>query len=38
MLAKVKQHNFPINYLPVIDAENKVSGVVSFLNLIKGEL
>jgi ribulose-phosphate 3-epimerase len=35
MLAKVKQHNFPINYLPVIDAENKVSGVVSFLNLIK---
>lgn len=38
MLAKVKQHNFPINYLPVINSENKVSGVVSFLNLIKGEL
>lgn len=38
MLQKVKQFDFPINYLPVVDSNNKVTGVVSFLNLVKGEL
>ena len=34
----VLRFDFPINYLPVVDSENKVTGVVSFLNLVKGEL
>lgn len=38
MLQKVKGYDFPINYLPVVNEEGKVTGVVSFLNLVKGEL
>ena len=38
MLALLKQFDFPINYLPVVDKNNKIKGVVSFLNLVKGEL
>ena len=38
MLALLKQFDFPINYLPVEDKNNKIKGVVSFLNLVKGEL
>lgn len=38
MIQKVKAFDFPINYLPVVDQENRVTGVVSFLNLVKGEL
>ena len=38
MLNMVKQFAFPISYLPVVDVDNKVKGVVSFLNLVKGEL
>lgn len=38
MLAMLKQFEFPINYLPVVDEDNKLKGVVSFLNLVKGEL
>lgn len=38
MLMYLKQFEFPINYLPVVDENNKVKGVVSFLNLVKGEL
>ncbi len=38
MLALLKQFDFPINYLPVVDEDNKLKGVVSFLNLVKGEL
>jgi ribulose-phosphate 3-epimerase len=38
MIAFLKSHQFPINYLPVVDEQNKVKGVVSFLNLVKGEL
>jgi len=38
MLQKIKTFDFPINYLPVVDAQGKVKGVVSFLNLVKGEL
>ena len=38
MLLYLKTFDFPINYLPVIDEQQKVKGVVSFLNLVKGEL
>lgn len=38
MLMFLKEFDFPINYLPVVDEHNKVKGVVSFLNLVKGEL
>lgn len=38
MLLLIKQYEFPISYLPVVDEENKVKGVVSFHNLVKGEL
>jgi len=38
MIAFLKGHDSPINYLPVVDAQNKVKGAVSFLNLVKGEL
>ena len=38
MIAFLKSHQFPINYLPVVDEQNRVKGVVSFLNLVKGEL
>lgn len=36
MLQFVKQFEFPINYLPVLQ-DQQVVGVVSFLNLVKGE-
>lgn len=38
MLKKIKEFDFPVNYLPVVDEGGKVKGVVSFLNLVKGEL
>ena len=38
MLIFLKEFDFPINYLPVLDDKNKIKGVVSFLNLVKGEL
>lgn len=38
MLLYLKEFQFPINYLPVVDKTKKVKGVVSFLNLVKGEL
>ncbi len=38
MLKMVKKFDFPVNYLPVLDNSDKVCGVVSFLNLVKGEL
>lgn len=38
MLSYLKEFQFPINYLPVIDDNRTVKGVVSFLNLVKGEL
>lgn len=33
----IKSKKFPITYLPVVDHENKVSGAITFFNLIKGE-
>ncbi len=37
MLKHIKAQRFPINYAPVVDAENRVKGAVTFFNLIKGE-
>jgi len=37
MLQHIKAQRFPINYAPVVDAENCVKGAVTFFNLIKGE-
>lgn len=38
LLSLVKNLNFPILYLPVVDDNNKIKGTITFLNLIKGEL
>ncbi|MGB0933758.1 MAG: CBS domain-containing protein [Lishizhenia sp.] len=38
LLSLVKQQAFPILYLPVVDMNNKATGIVTFVNLIKGEL
>ncbi|PCH84545.1 MAG: hypothetical protein COB88_11175 [Flavobacteriales bacterium] len=38
MLKHIKSYNFPISYLPVVNDENQVTGVMTFINLIKGEL
>jgi len=38
LLRHIKSFNFPITYLPVVDGERKVTGVLTFINLIKGEL
>lgn len=38
LLHFIKQQSFPISYLPVVDDTNKVTGAVTFFNLIKGEL
>jgi predicted transcriptional regulator len=38
MLQLIKSKSFPITYLPVWDDENKAVGIVTFVNLIRGEL
>ena len=38
LLRFIKQQSFAISYLPVVDDNNKVTGAVTFFNLIKGEL
>ena len=38
LLKFIKQQRFAISYLPVVDDTNKVTGAVTFFNLIKGEL
>ncbi len=38
MLGIIKAQKFPINYLPVLDRDGRFAGVVTFFNLIKGEL
>lgn len=38
MLQMIKKSTFPVMYLPVIDATRKAVGIVTFVNLIKGEL
>lgn len=38
MLSLIRMQTFPITYLPVVDNENRTFGMISFVNLIKGEL
>ena len=38
LLKFIKSQKVSINYLPVINTDNVVTGAVSFTNLIKGEL
>ena len=38
LLRHIKSYNFPITYLPVVNNKNIVTGVLTFINLIKGEL
>ena len=38
LLRFIKQQSFAISYLPVVDDTNRVTGAVTFFNLIKGEL
>lgn len=38
MLSLIRKQTFPITYLPVVDDHNKTFGIISFVNLIKGEL
>ena len=38
MLRLIKKSPFPIMYLPVVNNEGQAKGIVTFVNLIKGEL
>lgn len=38
MLQQTKRANFPVTYFPVVNNEQKAVGIVTFVNLIKGEL
>lgn len=38
MLRLIKQSPFPIMYLPVVNSQGHAKGIVTFVNLIKGEL
>jgi len=38
MLQLIKLSKFPVMYLPVIDKDGNAKGIVTFVNLIKGEL
>lgn len=38
MLRLIKHSRFPIMYLPVVDHQGNAKGIVTFVNLIKGEL
>ncbi len=38
LLQQIKKYAFPILYLPVVDQENKAKGILTFVNLIKGEI
>ena len=38
MLQLIKKSRFPVLYLPVLNKEGFAKGIVTFVNLIKGEL
>ena len=38
MMQLIKSKDFPISYLPVVNNENKAVGIITFVNLIKGEV
>ena len=37
LIRLIKSKKFPITYLPVVNNEQKVTGAITFFNLIKGE-
>lgn len=37
LIRLIKSKKFPITYLPVVNSENKVTGALTFFNLVKGE-
>ncbi|HTF03664.1 MAG TPA: CBS domain-containing protein [Bacteroidia bacterium] len=37
LIRLIKSKKFPITYLPVVDNENRVTGALTFFNLVKGE-
>lgn len=37
MLDLIQSKKFPVNFLPVINADGRITGAVTFFNLIKGE-
>jgi CBS domain-containing protein len=37
LIRLIKSKKFPITYLPVVNSENKVTGAITFFNLVKGE-
>lgn len=38
LLQLIKTYTFPISYLPVVDKAGNAKGIITFVNLIKGEL
>ncbi|MEM1138184.1 MAG: CBS domain-containing protein, partial [Bacteroidota bacterium] len=38
LLKTIKSKSFPISFLPVVNDANEVCGVITFFNLVKGEL
>lgn len=38
MLNEVRNQSFPVTYLPVIDDKKNAAGIITFVNLIKGEI
>ena len=37
LLRIIKSKDFPVSYLPVLTDDHKISGAVTFINLVKGE-
>lgn len=37
LLRIIKSKDFPVSYLPVLNDANKITGAVTFINLVKGE-
>jgi pentose-5-phosphate-3-epimerase len=38
MLNQVRRQSFPVTYLPVVDTKKNAAGIITFVNLIKGEI
>ncbi len=38
MLQLIKKSKFPITYLPIVRKDGNAQGIITFVNLIKGEL
>lgn len=38
MLNQVRNQSFPVTYLPVVDQDKNAAGIITFVNLIKGEI